>query len=141
MMLPPYFGMPAEAYATYVNEQYQSSEGIFQSGKGVVGTYPASISNMFSQTLYSVGRLNEDYKNLSYGYEIGIPFFWNTAQEGIGHFAAYKDRKVTQCRPGTWGTLNLGLTAQERTTIFANFDIWTEVGLGDLTDILPMGVV
>jgi hypothetical protein len=141
--IPVYFNMPSGGsyYIEYHLDAYPTRK--FYVAKTIVGTYPASYSKMFSTVnFYVEDTVRASGTHMIHGYEIGIPVNWIAFNEGYGYSAKYKDKVASQFYVGpVWGFTSSSPTVKERTIIDANFLLEDLVGIGELTDIRPLGVI
>lgn len=113
-------------------------------GKTRIGTYPVSIMPCYgySRFCYNVGIGDERF--IEAGYGIGIPYITlaGSLAEGACFFSRYKDRIVARIEVvNLWGISSSNTSQDDRKIIYSNFLLEDEVGIGSLSEILPMGVI
>lgn len=137
LVLPYWF---QDIYNSYTCGISSSEKAVI--GKVKIGTYPASIPvyNAWDKFCLrdSVGSLYFEG-----GYKIGIPYVSRyPVQEGLCYFARYKDRILTQIYiNGMWKVNSTTTSFEDRNMIYANFPLNEEVGIGNITEIIPFGVI
>lgn len=105
-------------------------------GKLIIGEYPVSLESQFAQTQFC----SIYYDNLTtFGHRVTLPHINASIEPGYCYYARYKDRIVLQLQVRNLFRIIPDL--DEQTTIYANFLLDTEVGIGTLTNILPLGAI
>jgi len=148
------FGTSYAYYNTIPARNTQSERWFCQShpslrkypNKLIKGVYPASFTA--TAGVFNFCYLNDAKTAISHGYDFGLPVIYYPTDSAIAIFLMYKNKFVLQLDVVTlfgFGDQGLGsLTPSEddRRTIYSNIESLNEViGIGELTDLMPMGVI
>jgi len=136
----------------YINKTYTTQDRFYCDNspgryiypmKGITGTYPASLGKRYAYIKPCRDDLIDGEWYMEHGYNVGIPFINPLLNEAFCSVARYKDRILMQADIGALWNIDSEHfpSKQERTTIYANFDLSGEIGIGELTDILPLGAI
>lgn len=110
----------------------------YYTGKLIVGNYRASIGRRVGNYATCYAGVRDTIPYFAASYIMGLPLLAGGNDQVFCRVARYKDRLIVQIDfTSLWGFA----TSDKETWIYSNFDLESLVGIGELTNLLPMGSI